>query len=870
MGAITVLGYYSKSNLGDDLFESIFRYVIERRLCKRVHILNPASTNVLPADTALVVCGGGDLFNDYFLSRIMTILENSAFFTTNRVPLYAVGVGMQYPSMVQDTNKLDIFDRFYVRNKSDATVLASKYGSDSVAFIDDLVFHQPLLEQTLNIVNCPKQISKIGIALANSIAHNNARYPLLLKKLASIVSVLQHSADVYLIPFNTSPQSSPESDYNINNDLYAALADTTNVTNCADASEFTQMDLIVCSRYHAHVLAIRHCIPLLSLTHTRKARQLMYDNYLDDFMCPFATDANGVPVDIDEFRAIKMIRTLNLRRVCTKLVNAMDRIRNNTAVVNNLLYDLQRPCLRTSGPRYTSDRVTDLKVTGVIQTLARFLGAKEATAAAVLHELRTRPDAVVDMCVKLISYGITGVVNSNYNWGLRAKILLPDVDLVRELRWIVRDFIPDELPVAPIQRLPQHQVFDVAVNVNHAMQGRHRSGWAYVTNLLRDYTSPRDGHVLLDSFTDATFNVNDEVLSYLAVLPFKRDWIGFVHHTPNTSYSKNNVVELFKNAQFQESLKKCRALVVLSKYLRKWVCAVVPDIPVYYVCHPTETPTVVFDYDRFQLNRYKKVVQVGGWMRNSYGIYQLEIPEHTNLQKCALKGIAMDSYFKPEWFDPAKDVACLEYAYLHPSDDNSGNGGNGHCGHCDGNDGHSGGGNNNDGHCGCNGHSTCVCYNKYVSGLLAYLRTFAYDQVFVRGANGTLQLTSFILDELRTNDQSVQVLEHLSDSEYDLLLGQNIVFLDLIDASAVNTLVECVVRNTPLLVNRLPAIEEILGSDYPLYYSSYRDAKNKLCDMAVTVPAAHNYLSRIDKSRFSAAVFQWEIESIINVARLRV
>lgn len=54
--------------------------------------------------------------------------------------------------------------------------------------------------------------------------------------------------------------------------------------------------------------------------------------------------------------------------------------------------------------------------------------------------------------------------------------------------------------------------------------------------------------------------------------------------------------------------------------------------------------------------------------------------------------------------------------------------------------------------------------------------------------------------------KSVEVIEHLSDSAYDELLSENVVFLNLIDASAVNTVIECVVRNTPLIINRLPAI----------------------------------------------------------------
>ena len=54
---------------------------------------------------------------------------------------------------------------------------------------------------------------------------------------------------------------------------------------------------------------------------------------------------------------------------------------------------------------------------------------------------------------------------------------------------------------------------------------------------------------------------------------------------------------------------------------------------------------------------------------------------------------------------------------------------------------------------------------------------------------------------------------------YDLLLMQNIVFINLIDASAVNTILECIVRNTPIIVNKIDGIIDYLGEDYPLYYN---------------------------------------------------
>ena len=65
---------------------------------------------------------------------------------------------------------------------------------------------------------------------------------------------------------------------------------------------------------------------------------------------------------------------------------------------------------------------------------------------------------------------------------------------------------------------------------------------------------------------------------------------------------------------------------------------------------------------------------------------------------------------------------------------------------------------------------------------------------------------------------SVEVIDHLCDTDYDKLLSVIIVFLNLVDASAVNMVIECIIFNTPLIVNRKPAIVEILGADYPLYY----------------------------------------------------
>jgi hypothetical protein len=74
----------------------------------------------------------------------------------------------------------------------------------------------------------------------------------------------------------------------------------------------------------------------------------------------------------------------------------------------------------------------------------------------------------------------------------------------------------------------------------------------------------------------------------------------------------------------------------------------------------------------------------------------------------------------------------------------------------------------------------------------------------------------------------VQVIDRVIDDDYDKLLANNIVFINLLDAPANTIVVECIMRNTPLLINRLPGVVEYLGEQYPLYYESLDEAEAKL------------------------------------------
>jgi hypothetical protein len=71
---------------------------------------------------------------------------------------------------------------------------------------------------------------------------------------------------------------------------------------------------------------------------------------------------------------------------------------------------------------------------------------------------------------------------------------------------------------------------------------------------------------------------------------------------------------------------------------------------------------------------------------------------------------------------------------------------------------------------------------------------------------------------------SVEVRGRVDSATYEHTLASSVVFLNLIDAPANTTVVECLARATPLIINRLPAVEEYLGADYPLFYDHLDEA----------------------------------------------
>jgi hypothetical protein len=117
---------------------------------------------------------------------------------------------------------------------------------------------------------------------------------------------------------------------------------------------------------------------------------------------------------------------------------------------------------------------------------------------------------------------------------------------------------------------------------------------------------------------------------------------------------------------------------------------------------------------------------------------------------------------------------------------------------------------------------------------------------------------------LDKNNMSTNIKMHYTETfeEYDNLLTQNLVFVDLFDAAANNTVLECIIRNTPLIINKIEGVVDYLGPDYPLYFNDLSEVPSLVDGQKIL--QAHEYLKQMDKTQFTMETFLNGLFNIVN------
>jgi hypothetical protein len=123
------------------------------------------------------------------------------------------------------------------------------------------------------------------------------------------------------------------------------------------------------------------------------------------------------------------------------------------------------------------------------------------------------------------------------------------------------------------------------------------------------------------------------------------------------------------------------------------------------------------------------------------------------------------------------------------------------------------------------------------------------------------EMEMFNIDKSLINMHKTPMKYIQNFDEYDNLLTTNLVFMDLYDAAANNAVVECIVRNTPIIVNKIPAIVEYLGEDYPLYFNNLSEIPELLTEQNIF--NAHQYLLNMNKEDLEIEYFNKKLITLL-------
>ena len=128
--------------------------------------------------------------------------------------------------------------------------------------------------------------------------------------------------------------------------------------------------------------------------------------------------------------------------------------------------------------------------------------------------------------------------------------------------------------------------------------------------------------------------------------------------------------------------------------------------------------------------------------------------------------------------------------------------------------------------------------------------------------------TNFLLQQeakalkININMNSVEMPYFTNHMEYDKALQDNIIIIPLWGASANNSIMEIIDMNIPAFVTRLPATEEYLGNEYPMFYTQDSEIENIINDrikLHEKYRETYNYLVNLDKQEFKIDWFKSEL-----------
>ena len=808
-----VLGYYDRENLGDETYKLAFtKYFPEYYF---TFLCVDDITNKLSTDKYnILIIGGGDIVNDYFYNKIYNVLENF-----KGIKL-ALSIGIPFTCLITDYY-FKHYDHVFTRNYEDLRALQQLIGSKRAHYLPDFAF----------VIDKPIKFNKIntnkhcGIFLVN----NLLRYPEIIDDIAKLIAQISSTYHLTFYSFNTS--KSEEGDNEINNHISKLILNKYNKHACItlDSNSYSaikmldimaELDFTVCMRYHAHIFSMITNIPFMSISSTKKTRSIMEHFGLADYQYQIQLDNNSNPrySNFNEMLSIYNKSQYNYEKLKHNIIKATHKCK--------FLLDHKQ----------------------IHNIITQYYLNINNNVAVFFDKYNTD----YDNASRLINKKILGYSDSIFHWGIVDKMRQIKDSVIYSIEYLLEnklDYLMET--ISGDNNIP----LTIDLDEYQSFKSAHRGGWYVAIEQLAKLMSTNG--IYCDMYIDRTFHWCNNYMTHCGTIPYTIPWCGFIHHTLITPYSNYNTVELFKNKEFLQSLHTCVALFTLSecftKQVKKLISETGYDIPVFTLMHPVVNPIVYFTMNNYLISNYlpnsnRKLIQIGSWLRNYFTIHTIDTSK-SKLQKYVLIGKNMDDCKFPTDFKikllsefvnndkiQLSEKTCYDYKCTSNHDDVP-----------------------------CRGEPTNI--PRIVSYFITWLINNHMIDHEIKYNTNTLFVTlknNTTIKQIKSYTNNVKYLSYLINDDYDHMLSENIVFLHLVEVAACNVIIECIVRNTPVLVNKIPGTVELLGTDYPLFYTEHHLKNNTIGTILTNknIRAAHHYLSKINKAKYEVEYFMKELKFI--------
>ena len=431
-------------------------------------------------------------------------------------------------------------------------------------------------------------------------------------------------------------------------------------------------------RFHAVLFSVFNKIPVFPIFTTRKIR-----NFLIDISWNFGyeLDVNNhdVPINLDLdicMRRFLLLSDLNKKQYFLQKLELINDKYIELYIQKSIVCFLEE-IKKENFVKRISNNNNDwkLKIETTYNKILCYIRKMFNDENIKLSDVKN--EKIQKIIVQMASYYLTnGSVNSVYNYGLMEKMFLQDFNYQKEWEWILQD----NFNLSQYEYSNPGGLFNLKFIDQIDYSGAHRFGWQYVYDNIK-YLHNENSPVLFDLYIDRTFHWNNDINEALGIIPYKQNWIGVVHHTFDTSFSDFNCVNLLNNKNFIDSLPLCKGIIVLSNYLKTQFEIEFKklgiNVPIYHCIHPTELNVASFDLHKFYKNMDKKLVHIGGWLRDTYSFFYITTPEITRIREpayknkvCKIRKVALLGKNMNNYYPLADTISTIEKS-LHNLENNS-------------------------------------------------------------------------------------------------------------------------------------------------------------------------------------------------------